>query len=107
MYSFSEFLKKIREESDLRQEDLARILGVSTILVSMIETGQKDVSKKFIKVLADKMGVSPISITPFLILEKETTFKHISHTEKTFIRLAEKLQIHLIQMKAKNLKRYV
>lgn len=107
MYSFPVFLKKIREESRLTQEELAKILCVSTILVSMVETGQKEVSKKFIKSLAEKMGVSATSITPFLFFEKETSLKDLSNTEKSFIKLVEKLQIHLIQTKAKNLRRYV
>lgn len=107
MYSFPEFLKKIREESQLTQEDLAKILGVSTILISMVETGQKEVSKKFIKTLAEKMSVSASSITPFLFFEKEASLRDLSNPEKEFIKLAEKLQIHLIQMKSKNLRQYV
>ncbi len=53
------------------------------------------------------MGVSATSITPFLFFEKETSLKDLSNTEKSFIKLVEKLQIHLIQTKAKNLRRYV
>ncbi|MBU1033030.1 helix-turn-helix transcriptional regulator [Patescibacteria group bacterium] len=107
MYSFPEFLKKIREESQLTQEDLAKVLGVSTVLVSMIETGQKEVSKKFIKGLAKKMRVSAASITPFIFMEKDDSFRYLSDTERSFIKFAEKLQIDLINIKAKNLRRYV
>lgn len=107
MYSFPELLKRIRAASGLTQGQLADVLGVSTILVSMVETEQKEVSKKFIRLLAEKMDVSPTSITPFLFFEKDGGMEKISNLEKSLIEFGEKLQKYLIDTKAKNLRKYV
>lgn len=106
MYSFPELIKKIREVSGLTQKEFADILGVSTILISMIEAGQKEVSKNFIIKLSDKLKVNPSSITPFLYIYKDIGNKNISEIEKKFIGLGEGLQDYLINKKAKNLKKY-
>lgn len=107
MYSFPDLIKKIRDESGLTQKEFASILGVSTILIAMIESGQKEVSKNFILKLANKLKISPSSITPFLFLDKNSNNKKISQIEKSLIDLGEKLQNFLIKKKAKNLKKYV
>jgi len=107
MFSFPELIKKIRESSGLTQESLAKALSVSTILVSMIESGQKEVSKRFIINLADKLEVHPNSITPFLFGNKEVNQKNITTIEKEMIKFGEKLQLFLIDKKAKNLRKYV
>lgn len=107
MYSFSDLIKKIREESNLTQKEFADVLSVSTILISMIETKQKQVSKNFIIKLAKKLEVNPKSITPFLFEDKNIKNKKISNIEKDFIRIGERLQMFLIKCKAKNLKKYV
>lgn len=106
MYSFPELIKRIRGASGLTQKEFAEVIQVSTILVSMIEAGQKDVSKNFIIKLSDKLGVNPSSITPFLYIYKDVDNKGISKIEKSFIELGEKLQDFLINQKAKNLKKY-
>lgn len=104
MYTFPELLKKIREESNLTQDQLATAVGVSEVLITMIETGQKEVSKSFIVKLAEGLKVSPNSITPF-IFDTDNS-KSLSNIEKQMIKLGEKLQIELIKNKAKNLKKY-
>lgn len=106
MYTFPDLLKEIRGEANLTQQDLARILGISTILVAMVETGQKQVSKNFIERLAKKLDVHPSSITPFIFIEKNTDTKRLSRIEKTLIAVGEKLQDYLIDTKAKKLKQY-
>lgn len=105
MYTFPELLKKIRDESELTQIELAKILGVSTILVSMIESGQKKASRNFIIRLAAKLGVQPGFIAPFAFSEKKEPCE-ISNLEKNLIILGEKLQYYLIKEKAKKLKRH-
>lgn len=105
MYSFPELIKKIREASNLTQEELANIIGVSTVLISMIETGQKEISKNFIVKLSDKLGVSPSSITPFLYIYQDAGSKSISPIEKKIISLGESMQNYLINKKAKKLKK--
>ncbi len=91
MYAFPELLKRIRDESDLTQEELASALGVSTVLIAMIETGQKEASKAFIVKLAEKLGVHPGSITPFLFANEKA--EKLSGIERTLVSLGEKLQI--------------
>jgi len=106
MYSFQELLKKIREESELTQAEFARILGVSTVLISMMETGQKEVSKGFILKLADKLGVHPATILPFAI-DGEIPLRNLSGPERALIEVGENLQSYLIKTKSKRLQRYV
>jgi len=106
MYKFSKLLKEIRKESNLTQEELASILSVSTVLISMIETDQKKVSKRFIIKLAEKLEVHPSSITPFIFLNGNYKNKSISSIEKKFISIGEKLQLHLIKKSSKKLKIY-
>lgn len=105
MYSFPQLIREIRKESGLTQQEFARILSVSTVLISMIETDQKDVSKNFIVRLANKLEVHPSSITPFLFIRNDKD-KEFSEIEKKFIAVGEKLQTFLIRQKAKKLKRY-
>jgi len=104
MYSFAELLKLIRKEAHLTQEMLAKILGVSTILISMIETGQKKVSKVFIKKLAAKLDVHPSTLAPFVFTENMESSKNLSTLEKQLLEIGTKLQSHLIKVKSKNLK---
>lgn len=106
MYSFPELIREIRKVADLKQSDFASILGVSTVLVSMIESGQKNISKNFIIKLADKLEVNPSSIIPFLCIYEEGNKFNISKIEKKLIEIGESLQMQLIEKKAKNLKKY-
>ena len=104
MYTFPELLKKIRSEASLTQEDLAKKLGVSTVLITMIETGQKEVSRGFIEKLAGVLDVHPSSITPFLFIKDDLNIKKLSSTEKSLILIGEKLQNFLIKNRAKLLR---
>ena len=72
----------------------------------MIEGGQKGASKSFVLRLADKLGVKPNSITPFIMIDEDIKTNKLSSIEKRLMVLGEKLQIYLIKKKAKNLKRY-
>ena len=106
MYTFPELLKELRKEAKITQEGLASALSVSTVLISMIETGQKDVSKSFIIKLAEKLEVHPGSMTPFLFLDNNHNSESYSRIEKKFIDMGEKLQLHLIKNRAEKLKKY-
>jgi len=105
MYNFRNLLKQIRKESDLTQEEFARALSVSTILISMIETGQKEASKNFVEKLAEKLDVHPISIAPFVFTEDNAI--KLSGVEKKLILVGEQVQNYLIKTKSKRLKKYV
>ena len=105
MDTFPKLLKKIRNEAGLTQEDLARVLEVSTALIAMVETGQKEVSKNFVVRLANSLKVNPNSIMPFIFDVNDS--RNLSGIERQLIKLGEKLQIDLIKNRAKNLKKYV
>jgi len=107
MDTFPKLLKKIRNEAGLTQEDLARVLEVSTALIAMVETGQKEVSKNLIERLAKKLDVSSNSITPFIFIGNDINLKKLSGVEKKLLQVGGHLQNFLIKKKAKNLKNYV
>ena len=104
MHTFPELIKKIREEADLTQEQLGKALGVSTVLISMIETNQKEVSKKFLITLADKMQVHPASITPFLFINENEPARRHTKIEQHLAKWGEEMQDLLIKNRAKLLK---
>ena len=106
MYTFPELIKQIRKESSLTQSEFAGALGVSTILISMIETGQKEISKGFVKKLAKKLDVLPGTIFPFVFFDKKMSFQNLSGIEKKLMEIGSKMQLHLIQVKSKKLNRY-
>jgi DNA-binding XRE family transcriptional regulator len=47
MYTFPLLIKEIRKYSELSQKEFAKTLGVSPVLIAMIETGQKGISNTF------------------------------------------------------------
>ena len=101
MYDFPELLKRIRKETKLTQSELAARLGVSTVLITMIETGQKEPSKKFVEILANKMKVSPRAIIPFIY--STDAYIEDSPLERELLRFGMKLQEKLIAKRAKNI----
>lgn len=106
MYTFPELIKKIREESGLTQTEFAKAIGVSSVLIAMIETGKKEISKNFLIKLAEKMNVHPSSITPFLFIQKDNSIKNISEIERMLMLWGEKMQKHLIENRAKTLNKH-
>lgn len=106
MLTFRELVTSIREEAGLTQEQFARALGVSKILIAMIETGQKEVSKNFIIKLAELMDVHPSSITPFLFIDQDHPLDKKSAIESKLISFGEKMQKILISSKSKKLRQY-
>jgi transcriptional regulator with XRE-family HTH domain len=106
MYTFSNLIKKIREEAGLTQAEFAKALNVSAVLIAMVETGQKEVSKNLVLKLAETMDVHPASITPFLFINKNTSLKEVSRVEKSFLQVGERLQTYLIKKKSKKLRQY-
>lgn len=104
MYSFPELIKKIRNEAGLTQAEFARIIDVSPVLIAMIESGQKEVSKKLILKLANSLRVHPASITPFLYGERTGNNEKLSAIEKQFIDWGVRLQNYLIKERAKLLR---
>ncbi len=106
MYTFPNLIKKIRDEAGLTQAEFAKVLDVSSVLIAMVETGQKEVSKNLVIRLAEKMHVHPSSITPFLFVDEENSLKNVSGIERMLVKWGEKMQDHLINDRAKTLKKY-
>lgn len=106
MYTFPELIKNIRNEAGLTQAEFAKAVEVSPVLIAMVETGQKEVSKKLLLKIADRLEVHPSSITPFLYDGAETTGTNLSPVERQFLVLGTKLQAFLVKKKSKNLKKY-
>ena len=105
MYKFKDLLKRIREESGLTQEELGRVLDVSTVLITMVETGKKEASKNLVVRLAERLEVRPSSLMPF-VLEDEDAHR-VTGVEKALVDAGVRLQNHLIAVKAKKLRQYV
>lgn len=105
MYSFSELLKKIRVEGSLTQPELAKLLGVSPITVSMIEANQKEAGKNFIKKLAELLDVDPSTIIPFVFERSQGKSQRLSQIEKKLYEVGLEMQNYLITVKARRLKK--
>lgn len=106
MYTFPELIKRIRNEAGLTQAEFAKAVEVSPVLIAMVETGQKEVSKKLVVKIAERLEVHPSSITPFLYDGTQDATKNLSSVEKQFLTLGTRLQEFLIKKKSKNLKKY-
>lgn len=102
----SQLIKKIRKESGLTQQQLARALRVSTVLISMIESGQKPISTKMVEKLSELLKVHPSTISPSLFFENESDLKGLTGLEKRLVKVGLQMQNQLISRKAKNLKNY-
>ena len=105
MYTFPVLIKKIRDEAGLTQPEFAKELGVSAVLIAMVETGQKEVSKNLLLKLAERLDVHPSSITPFLFADQNSPLPAVSGVEKMFLNWGEKMQTFLIKDRASRLKK--
>ena len=103
MVTFDKLIKFIRREADLTQQEFAELLGVSTILIAMIENRSKEPSKKFVNKLAEKLEVHPSAIMPFVSFEEELAVEDFSGLEKKLLLLGQELQEKLIKKRAQNL----
>jgi transcriptional regulator with XRE-family HTH domain len=106
MYSFPQLIKNIRNEAGLTQAEFAKAADVSPVLIAMVESGQKDVSKRLLLKIATLLDVHPASISPFLYGSEPTDEKDLSVVERQFLAWGTKLQDHLIKNKSRNLKKY-
>jgi transcriptional regulator with XRE-family HTH domain len=107
MYTFPELIRKIRNEAGLTQAEFAKAVDVSPVLIAMVETGQKEVSKKLLLKIAERLDVHPASITPFLYgsADRKDGSK-LSAVELHFLSLGARLQQYLIKNRAKTLRKY-
>jgi len=107
MKNSKNLIKKIRKESGLTQGQFAGALKVSKVLIAMIETDQKPISKKMILKLSEALNISSFSLEFSLFSKNENSKKiSLSPVELKLLRTGEKLQEQLITQGAKNLKKY-
>lgn len=106
-FTFAELLKQIRKTAKFNQQELADVLGVSKVLIGMLESNMKEPSRKFIANLAEKLDVHTSALMPFVAFEEEPEVDSLSSLEKKLMQIGVKLQNNLIQKKAKNLLQYV
>ena len=99
MYTQRELLKGIRKTAGLTQQELADLLGVHKMLIAMLETGKREMTKDFIDKLAKALGVSSFSISPVLYANEERP----SGLAGKLVDLAEALQETLVTKTAKRL----
>ena len=107
MYTFPILIKKIRDHAGLTQAEFAKEIGVSSVLIAMVETGKKEVSKNLLLKLAQRLDVHPSSITPFLFTNQNTPLPAVSGVEKLFLDWGEKMQDFLINNRANQLRKNV
>lgn len=105
MYSFPELIRKIRSEAGLTQAEFAAAIEVSPVLIAMVESGQKEVSKKLLRKIADALKVHPASMTPFLYGDEPSNNEKTSGIERQFLNWGTKLQDHLIKDRSKLLRK--
>ncbi len=103
MLSFSDFIKQIRTVNNVSQEALAQSLEVSPVLISMLESGQREPSKNLLKIMAAKMRVHPASITPFIFDLPHPATEDLAGLEKQMVRLGEKYQTEIINKTSRRL----
>ncbi|MCL2619239.1 MAG: helix-turn-helix domain-containing protein [Defluviitaleaceae bacterium] len=58
MKSYSEIIRGLRDDKDLKQDTVANLLGISQQQYSSYETGQTEPSVRMLTLLADFYGVS-------------------------------------------------
>lgn len=105
MKKFSSFLKELRNSAGISQSQLAEIMWVSPLLITLLETDKKEPSKKFVNALADKLWVKSVSLLPLIADDVIDTSK-LTWLEKSLIELVDKLQVMLINKNAKKLSAY-
>ncbi len=54
-----ERIKRLREDRDLKQKDLARILGLKTQTVSAMEAGRRSIPLRYLDVLCKEFSLPP------------------------------------------------
>lgn len=80
-------LRKIRKEKGLKQRELAALIGISQTQITKWETGQMDVSLRWVGKLANALGVS----VPELLGETAISPPDVSNARMRALLLAEAL----------------
>jgi transcriptional regulator with XRE-family HTH domain len=94
----------MRNEADMTQQEFADYLGVSKVLITMIETGKKESSRKLVNIIAEKLNIHPASLMPFLGIENDEDAENLSSIERRLFQFGLELQEKLILKKARKIK---
>lgn len=78
--TFGERIRKLREEKNLRQEDLASLINVHRATIGKYETDERSPDKDTIILLSEVFDVS----TDFLLGKKVNDSNHISESMSDF-----------------------
>lgn len=101
--SFSENLKKILDERQLKQANLCRMTGIQTSLMSDYLNGKKSPAISNAITIADALNISLDTLVGKKIYEKDTqTNKNLSELIAIYDTLSEVYQEYLLKQ-AKNL----
>lgn len=105
LYSFPSLLKHIRAKAWLTQEQFAKKLKVSTILIAQVETKKREPSKKLIIKLANKLNICAFSLMPFLDNKEILDIDSFNSFEKMIYSAWTRLQKDLIDKRIYLLKK--
>lgn len=65
LQKFANHLKKLRKEKGLVQDDFSNLQDISRSTISMVETAKTDITLSKLKIIADRLGVSPKDLLDF------------------------------------------
>lgn len=78
MNEFKDILVYLRKRSDMTQQDLAKVLGLSKSMISMYERGERHPSYEMLEAIADHFNVN----VDFLIGRDQ---KKLAFSERAFV----------------------
>jgi len=80
----------------MTQEEFAEYLNVSKTLISKIEQGEKEPSKKFLIKFAESININPVLLSPF-IFDKERGNLNQDSLEKNLIKAGDKIRDYILK----------
>lgn len=102
MKSFWNFIKEIRQGSWLNQEEFAKTLGVSKILIAMVESWQKSASKDLVWKLSEVLEIWKYTLFPF-IDEENYQIESLSLVEKMMLENMEKVRDYILSKRVRKI----
>ncbi len=86
--SFSQKIKKLRQEKDWSQEKLAEQIGVKRLAINKYESGQTKPSAETLQKIAEVFGVS----IDYLLAEKSEKLAKKAITDKTLLEYVAEIE---------------
>lgn len=94
--STSQLIRDIRKETGLNQEQFAKTLGISKILLALIETDQRNPSALFMEKLSSQMGVHVSTLLPFSALYEIDEKNQLSSIEKKLLNWSKDMRDYML-----------